>query len=247
MSFDYLSPEGLRVDGRRPHEMRKMKCEVGCASDADGSAYVEQGNTKVLVTVFGPHECTDRRKRDLEKAIICCSYNKASFSTGTRMRKLVSDKKSTEVSVMIQNTFEAAVLLEKFPKSQIDIQVQVLQGDGGERCVAINATTLALIHAGIPMKDYVCACAATIIQDTALLDINFLEESSRGPLFMLAVMPKSERIVQLQLDNRLHNDHLDEVVKRTIQGCKDTQLLLDRTIKEKTVEAAAAYDIKPRV
>ena len=64
---------------------------------------------------------------------------------------------------------------------------------------------------------------------------------------MLAVMPKSEQIVQLQLDNRLHNDHLDKVVKQTIQGCKDMQVLLDRKIKERTVEAAAAYDIKPRV
>lgn len=244
---EILSPEGLRCDGRRPHEMRKLKCEVGIAQDADGSAIVEQGYTKVLVTVYGPRECENRMNRLNDRATICCTYSKATFSTGVRMRKMTVDKKSTEVSVMIQNTFEAAIMLEKFPKSQIDIFVQVLQGDGGERCVAINATTLALINAGIPMKDYVCACAATIFQDTAILDINHLEEFSRGPIFMLAVMPKSEQIVQLQLDNRLHNDHLDKVVKQTIMGCKDIQVLLDRKIKERTVEAAAAYDIKPRV
>lgn len=247
MSVEILSPEGLRCDGRRPHEMRKLKCEVGVAADADGSAMVEQGYTKVLVTIFGPHECENRGRRQNDRAIISCSFNRATFSTGVRMRKMATDKKSTEVAVMIQNTFEAAVMLEKFPKSQIDIFVQVLQGDGGERCVAINATTLALINAGIPMKDYVCACAATIYQDAALLDINHLEESHRGPLFMLAVMPKTEQIVQLQLDHRLHNDHLDKVVKQTIQGCKDIQVLLDRKIKERTVEAAAAYDIKPKV
>ena len=122
---EILSPEGLRCDGRRPHEMRKLKCEVGIAQDADGSAIVEQGYTKVLVTIYGPRECENRAKRTNDKAIISCSYNKATFSSGVRMRKLITDKKSTEVSVMIQNTFEAAVLLEKFPKSEIDIFVQV--------------------------------------------------------------------------------------------------------------------------
>ena len=247
MSYEIVSPEGLRIDGRRPNEMRKLKCEVGLVQDADGSAIVEQGYTKVLVTIYGPHECKLKSQRNNEKAVICCSYKKASFSTGTRLKQLISDSRSTEISVMIQNTFEAAVLLEKYPKSQIDINVQVLQGDGGERCVAINATTLALINAGIPMRDYVCACAATIYQDSPILDINYLEESCRGPLFMLAVMPKTEKIVQLQLDNRLHNDHLDKVVHQTIQGCKDIQVLLDRKIKESTVEAAAAYEIKPKV
>eukprot|EP00116_Pleurobrachia_bachei_P008549 sb/3468811/ len=247
MASEILSAEGLRCDGRRPQEMRKLKCELGISEGADGSALVEQGYTKVLVSVFGPHECANRNTRNHEKAVISCSYNLASFGSAIRKKKMISDKKSTEVGVMIQNTFEAAVMLEKFPKSQIDIYVQVLQGDGGERCVAINATTLALINAGIPMKDYVCACAATVYQDSVLLDINNLEESSRGPLFMLAVMPRTESIVQLQLDHRLHNDHLDKVVKETIQGCRDIQVLLDRQVKEWTVEAAAAYDIKPRV
>lgn len=47
---------GLRLDGRREKELRQIKIEVGTVSSADGSAFVQQGNTKVLATVYGPHE-----------------------------------------------------------------------------------------------------------------------------------------------------------------------------------------------
>ena len=51
---------GLRVDGRRPPELRKLDCRLGVFQQADGSAILKQGNTKVLATVYGPHE-------------VCCS------------------------------------------------------------------------------------------------------------------------------------------------------------------------------
>lgn len=47
---------GLRIDGRRPNELRKIQCEIGVFSQADGSAVLSQGNTKVIATVYGPHE-----------------------------------------------------------------------------------------------------------------------------------------------------------------------------------------------
>ena len=47
---------GLRIDGRKPNELRKIQCEVGVFAKADGSASLSQGNTKVIATVYGPHE-----------------------------------------------------------------------------------------------------------------------------------------------------------------------------------------------
>jgi exosome complex component RRP41 len=54
--IEFLTPEGLRVDGRRAHEIRKLQCKIGVSRQADGSAYVEQGNTKAIASVYGPHE-----------------------------------------------------------------------------------------------------------------------------------------------------------------------------------------------
>ena len=54
--LELLSDQGFRIDGRKPSELRRIQCRLSVFSQADGSAYIEQGNTKVLATVYGPHE-----------------------------------------------------------------------------------------------------------------------------------------------------------------------------------------------
>lgn len=53
---------GLRADGRRPLELRRIRLRLGVFSQADGSAYLEQGKTKVLATVYGPHQVSVETK-----------------------------------------------------------------------------------------------------------------------------------------------------------------------------------------
>lgn len=56
---------------------------------------------------------------------------------------------------LLSQVFEQAIQCHLYPNSQIDITVMVLQTDGGTLCAAINAVTLALMDAGIPMRDFV--------------------------------------------------------------------------------------------
>ena len=56
MYIHYILCQGLRVDGRRSRELRRIHCSMGVLTQADGSAKLEQGNTKVLATVYGPHD-----------------------------------------------------------------------------------------------------------------------------------------------------------------------------------------------
>ncbi|GFS72393.1 exosome complex component RRP41, partial [Nephila pilipes] len=55
-NLELLSDQGIRMDGRRPTELRKIECKLGVSDGADGSAYFQQGNTTVLATVYGPHD-----------------------------------------------------------------------------------------------------------------------------------------------------------------------------------------------
>lgn len=80
-------------------------------------------------------------------------------STQERKFRPKGDKKSTELEVLLSRTFAEAIITDLYPRSQIDIFVQVLQSDGGEAVAAINAATLAVIDAGVAMRDYVVACA----------------------------------------------------------------------------------------
>lgn len=54
--MELISDQGLRLDGRRADELRQIRCKLGVFSQPDGSAYIEQGNTKVLAAVYGPHQ-----------------------------------------------------------------------------------------------------------------------------------------------------------------------------------------------
>ena len=67
-------------------------------------------------------------KPNPEAVLVNCQYSMAVFSTGERKRRPRGDRKSQEMSIHLRQTFEAAIKTELYPRSQIDIFVEVLQG-----------------------------------------------------------------------------------------------------------------------
>lgn len=230
--IDLVSPEGLRLDGRKCHELRKITCKKGVFLKADGSASIEQGNTKVVASVFGPHEVTIRSKALHDTCIINCQYRMASFSTSERKNRNKGDRKSIDISLMLSKMFETAIMKELYPRSQIDIYIQVIQSDGSNIAASINAATLALIDAGVPMRDFVCACSSSYVQESFLADINYLEESSGVSRVTLGMLPKSEKVVFFQMDSRLHKDNLESLMETTKAACLDVWAVLKEAVKE---------------
>ncbi|KAL6073658.1 Exosome complex component RRP41 [Balamuthia mandrillaris] len=236
MSREYISPEGLRLDGRKAEELRKIQCKLGIFSRADGSAYYQQGNTKVVASVFGPREVVRKGQALHDRAIVTCEYSMATFSSGERRRKAKGDRRATEISLVMRQTLEAAIMTSLFPRSQIDIFVQILQADGGTRCAAINAATLALIDAGIPMRDFVVSAAAGYINGTPILDLNYVEDSAGGPDLPVAILPKSGKVTMLQMDSKLPMDKFEEVLRLAVKGCHIIYQLLRENVKDYTVD-----------
>ncbi|KAK3086179.1 hypothetical protein FSP39_014771 [Pinctada imbricata] len=175
------------------------------------------------------------------RVLVNCQYSMATFSTSERKRRPRGDRKSQEMTMHLQQTFNAAIQTNLYPRSQIDIFVEVLQSDGGNYCASVNAATLAVIDAGIPMKDFVCACSASHINDTSVVDINYLEESSGGPEIIVAVLPKSDQIVFLEMNGRLHEDNLSKVIDSAVKGCKDVYTILERTVRDNVSEVASSH------
>ena len=123
--LELLSAEGLRLDGRKPLELKQIVCKVGIFSEADGSASIEHGNTKAICSVYGPHECINRAKSAHDKAVVNCEYSMATFSTNYRRNRPTGDRRSTELTIALEKVFEAAIMTSIYPRSQIDIFVQV--------------------------------------------------------------------------------------------------------------------------
>ncbi|KAL6193973.1 hypothetical protein ACLB2K_035057 [Fragaria x ananassa] len=184
------------------------------------SAMFEMGNTKVIAAVYGPREVQNRSQQLNANAFVRCEYTMANFSTGDRMRKPKGDRRSTEISLVIRQTMEECILTNLMPRSQIDIFVQVLQADGGTRSACINAATLALADAGIPMRDLVTSCSAGYLNNTPLLDLNYIEDSAGGADVTLGIMPKLDKVTLLQMDAKLSLDTFENVMQLAIEGCK---------------------------
>ncbi|KAI5020194.1 hypothetical protein ZWY2020_045082 [Hordeum vulgare] len=234
--MEYVNPlTGFRVDGRRPNEMRQLKGEVGVVSRADGSALFEMGNTRVIAAVYGPREIQNRSQQQNNKeALVRCEYRMAEFSTGDRRRKPKGDRRSTEISLVIRQTMEASILTHLMPHSQIDIFVQVLQADGGTRSACINAATLALADAGIPMRDIVTSCSAGYLCSTPLLDLNYIEDSAGGADVTVGILAKMDKVTLLQMDAKLPMDTFETVMDLATEGCKAIATYIREVLLENT-------------
>lgn len=241
---DLLSTIGLRVDGRKEGELRRIRCKLGVFTEPDGSAYLEQGLTKVLAAVYGPHQVRgNRSKAQHDNAVMNCQFSMAVFSTGERKRRPRGDRKSTEMSNHLKQALMAAVKTELYAWSQIDVYVEVLHADGGIYPACVNAATLALIDAGIPLHEYVCACTASLANgDVPLVDISYHEEIMGGPTLTLAALPISGSIVLMEMSRRFHLDHLPKVLHTALQGCKDIRAILDQAVKAHVAEVGSSTD-----
>ncbi|KAF5828533.1 exoribonuclease PH component of the exosome [Dunaliella salina] len=238
--MEYVTPEGLRIDGRRPKELRRLDCSLDVLQSADGSAVFQMGNTKVLAAVFGPHEVEVRNQMKEDKAIIKCEYAMAAFSTGERRKRGKSDRRSQELSLVIKAALEQTVMVELLPRTQIDVYVQVLQADGGTRVAAINAAVLALASAGVPLRDLAAGCAAGYLEGHSLLDLNFQEDSAGGPDCSIALHPNSDRLVLLQMDSRLPMDTFEAVLNLAQDGCRAVASFMRQRLLEHTRKLAMA-------
>ncbi|XP_045455026.1 exosome complex component RRP41 [Melitaea cinxia] len=240
---DLLSSQGLRLDGRRPNELRRIRCKLGVFTQPDGSAYLEQGNTKVLAAVYGPHQAS-KSKSSTEGVVVNCQYSMATFSTGERKNRPRGDRKSQEMSLHLRQALTAAIKTELYPRSQIDIYVEVLQADGGPYSASVNAATLALVDAGVPLRALACACSASCARGRApLLDAAHAEEAAGGVVLAVASLPSAGSIALLELSHRLHSDYFEAVLSQAMQGCRDIEVILDKAIKEHLAEGWTKQDI----
>jgi exosome complex component RRP41 len=218
--IEFFDEDGNRVDGRKPDEYRETKMEVGVLDEADGSAMVETGNTRVVASVFGPQKLHPRHLQESDRAVIKMRYNMAPFSVDDRMRP-GPNRRAKEIGLVAKKALEPAVELEEFPKAGIDISMEIIESDGGTRVTGINAAALALADAGIPMKGLVSATASGIVDDTVVLDVNGLEDKKGNADIPIATINGGDEITLLQMDGDISKETLDEALSLAKQGCSD--------------------------
>lgn len=229
-----VDKKGIRLDGRTVDELRPAKMEVGVLPNADGSAYLEQGRNKILVGVYGPKEAHPRHIAKQDRAVIQCRYHMAPFSVDDRKSPAPS-RRDVELSKVIRQSLEPAIFLEYYPRTSIQVFIEILQADGGTRCAGITAAALALADAGIPMKDLVVACAAGKAGGKIALDLMDTEDKIGEADVPVAYMPNLDAITLLQMDGNMSTDEFENAVNMAVEGCKKLYEIQKEALKAKYV------------
>jgi ribonuclease PH len=165
--------------------MRPVRIKVGVAKFAEGSAYIEFGDTQVLCTA----SVEDRLPRHLEgkeQGWVTAEYAMLPRSTPERsQRESIAGRpggRTFEIQRLVGRALRAAVDLKALGPRSVTIDCDVLQADGGTRTAAITGGWVALAHAlrhfaGTPVRRHVAAISAGIVKGTRVLDLAYAEDS----------------------------------------------------------------------
>jgi len=229
-----IDDNGIRIDGRKVDELRPIKIEAGVLKNADGSAYVEIGKNKVLAAVYGPRECHPRHMQNPAKAIVQCKYNMIAFSVSDRKRP-GPDRRSVEISKIISEALEHVVFTENYPRTSIDVFIEVLQANAGTRCAGLTAASVALADAGIPMKDLVPAVAVGKVNDQIVLDLNKEEDNYGQADLPIAMIPRTGEVLLMQMDGHMTYDEFKYAITLATKACGELYELQKDALRRRYV------------
>ena len=217
MNQEPLFVGSFREDGRRFKENRSIEIKMGVVKESSGSCLFNLGETKVIAWIKGP--CETKSKCPENSGIIKSYFNMAPFSGLMHKSNQKQDIKDREFGKTIKTIFSQIVKLESYKKSEININVLVLQNDGNYKSASINAVSLALINSGIFINDSVVGINVGYLDESVLengilndqnifdeenkviYDLQFNEEKNYIPALNIAYLPHSKKIIYLELTN----------------------------------------------
>lgn len=210
---------GIRPDGRRLDELRPIEAAVGVLKKADGSAFFRMGNTMAIAGIYGPRKVHPKHEEEAERAILRTRYSMSAFSTTERSRPGPS-RRSQEISKVTREALMPVIFLEEFPKTAIDVYIEILQADASTRVAGINAASLALADAGVPMADLVASCSAGKVAGHIVLDVAGKEDTEGELDLPIAYYKRKNLITLLQMDGLAKKEEIKKILQLALKGCE---------------------------
>ena len=228
-----------RADGRAADQLRPVTIERGWSAQAEGSALISFGGTKVLCTASFTNG-VPRWLTGKGKGWVTAEYGMLPRSTNDRMdREAVKGKvggRTHEISRLIGRSLRAVVDMKALGENTIVLDCDVLQADGGTRTAAITGAYVALADAiewgrtqgfigkkAVALTDSVSAVSVGIIDGTPLLDLAYVEDV-RAETDMNVVVTGSGHFVEVQGTAEgapFDRSELDALLDLALGGCRD--------------------------
>lgn len=201
----------MRIDSRTPDQLRPLSLTPGWAKNADGSCFIEVGETKLICTAtvenFVPQWLKGGGKGwvTAEYGMLPGSTQKRKPRDGARGK---TDGRTIEIQRLIGRSLRAGIDMTALGERMITLDCDVLQADGGTRCAAITGAWVALHQAlskllaeskiaSLPLVSPVAAVSVGVIDGVPLLDLCYAEDS-RAEVDMNVVMNGEGRLIEVQ-------------------------------------------------
>src|SRR3990170_7228601 len=131
-----------RIDGRTNDQLRPVKITTGVSAFAEGSALIEMGLTRVLITV-SLEELVPFFLRGSGRGWVTAEYGMLPRSTHTRSPR-ERDGRAQEIQRLIGRSLRAVTDMKTLGERSFMVDCDVLQADGGTRVAAITGAYVAL-------------------------------------------------------------------------------------------------------
>jgi ribonuclease PH len=221
-----------RPSGRRTDELRTLIIEPDFLEQASGSALISFGKTRILCTA-SLEDGVPRWLAGNGRGWLTAEYSMLPASTGQRTQREASSGRqkgrTVEIQRLIGRALRAVADMEALGERTLWLDCDVLQADGGTRCASISgayvAARRALDHVGLGrvLTDSVAAVSVGIVEGEALLDLDYVEDSSAA-VDVNVVMAGDGRLIEVQATAErapLDRDQLDELLDLAAGGIEE--------------------------
>ncbi|KAI0986461.1 hypothetical protein GJ496_010388 [Pomphorhynchus laevis] len=235
--LNILEDFAIRVDGRQSIDLRKITCKLNCVPTSTGSALFQQGSTIVRAAVYGPRQITNPYLIDSSQTKLSSNANEMIVECHfyNALNQHSSNQENSCVASLIKQSVEAVLLpfgSQRNTRSVLQIDVELLSSDGSSLAVAINATSMALVNAGLPLKDLMCASSAARLRNVVIVDTNRFEESFKPKLITAVVCPKLKEIANVHTTDNLHTSDYEILLKSALEACDGILCVLEEVIMQ---------------
>lgn len=201
----------MRSNGRTSEQLRPIKMTAGTNKFAEGSVFIEVGDTKVICTATVDEKVPHFMKGQ-GKGWVTAEYSMLPRATQTRNQREAARGKLTgrtmEIQRLIGRALRSVVDLQALGERTITLDCDVIQADGGTRTTSITGSFVAMAIAidkiaqqhrlpVFPITDYLASVSVGVVGQEAMLDLNY-EEDSKAKVDMNIVMTGSGEFVELQ-------------------------------------------------
>lgn len=226
----------FRSNNRKYNEIRPMRITRNYIKYAEGSTLMEMGSTKIICTA-SVEDKVPLFLRGKKSGWISAEYSMIPRANQIRnIRDSIKGKisgRSSEIQRLIGRSLRSVVDVLELGERTIWIDCDVVQADGGTRTSAIIGSFIALFDAlnylkaeghldVIPIKDYIGAISAGIVDGEMLLDLNF-EEDSHAQVDLNMVMTEKGEVIEIQgtaEGKPFSKSNLQELIKLAETGIK---------------------------